>query len=264
MSSAQEKLLRFSPGKGNAKLEKLKGIVYTFSLPSGWTCPSAKDCHSKAVLKDGKYTIQDGKETQFRCFSATQEVVYKAVREQRQYNFDLLRQHKRAVDMMDLISRSLPTNATIIRIHVGGDFFNKEYMRAWIAVAMMAKHITFYAYTKSVNYWVELKAELGNKWPSNLKLNASKGGKHDDLIEKHKLKYAEVVYSEKEAKDKGLEIDHDDTHAFLQDKPFALLLHGVQPKGSLASEALKKLKGKGSYGRPKKSKPNRVRREPVY
>ena len=85
--------------------------------------------------------------------------------------------------------------------------------------------------------------------PSNFKLNASKGGKFDSLIDKHKLKYAEVVFSEQEAIDKNLDIDHDDTHAFLQDKPFALLLHGVQPKGSKASDALKALNGKGSYSK---------------
>lgn len=248
--SQERELLRFSPGKGNAKLEKLKGIIYTFSLPSGWTCPSAKDCLSKAVLENGTYRIKDGKDTKFRCFSATQEVVYKAVREQRQHNFDLLRKYKDANSMACLIETSLPDNATIIRIHVGGDFFNKEYMKAWMQVAENNPEVTFYAYTKSVNYW----AEFLNKIPKNLKLNASKGGKHDDLIEKYGLKYAEVVYTEQEAKDKGLEIDHDDSHAFLQDKPFALLLHGVQPKGSIAAQALKDLKGVGSYGRNKHKK----------
>lgn len=230
--------------------------MYTFSLPSGWTCPAAKDCHSKAILKAGKYTIQDGKDTKFRCFSATQEVVYKGVREQRQYNFKLLREARTAARMSELISESLPNNATVIRVHVGGDFFNFDYMYAWTLVAHANPNITFYAYTKSLDYWVNLKAK--NFIPNNFKLNASKGGRHDALIYQHKLKYAEVVFSEKEAKDKGLEIDHDDTHAFLQDKPFALLLHGVQPKGSRAADALKQLKGKGSYGKPRKTNKNKT------
>ncbi len=149
--------------------------------------------------------------------------------------------------MAELIETSLPKSATVIRIHVGGDFFNKEYMHAWAKVAKQHPKVTFYAYTKSLNYWVALQKDI----PANFKLNASKGGRHDALIPQHKLKYAEVVFSEKEALDKGLEIDHDDSHAFLQDKPFALLLHGVQPKGSLASDALKALHGKGSYSKPK-------------
>lgn len=240
------KLLKFSPGKGNAKLQSLGGIVYTFSLPSGWSCPSAKDCLSKAVLENGKYHIEDGKHTQFRCFSATQEVVYTAVREQRQFNYNLLLQHKNsAMDMAVLINDSLPEKATVIRIHVGGDFFNEDYMAAWIMVALLNPEKTFYAYTKSLNYWVSLQQEI----PSNFKLNASKGGRFDNLITQHNLKYAEVVYTEKEALDKGLEIDHDDSKAVYGDVSFALLLHGVQPKGSVASTALRALNGVGSYSK---------------
>jgi hypothetical protein len=242
------RLLKFSPGKGNAKLQSLGGVVYTFSLPSGWSCPSAKDCLSKAVLSNGKYHIQDGKHTQFRCFSATQEVVYPAVREQRQHNYDLLLPYKASpMDMASLISESLPEDATVVRIHVGGDFFNEDYMAAWIMVALLNPEKTFYAYTKSLNYWVSLQAEI----PANFKLNASKGGRHDNLITQHNLKYAEVVYTEAEAAQKGLEIDHDDSHAFLKDQSFALLIHGVQPAGSVAAQALKDLKGVGSYSKTK-------------
>jgi hypothetical protein len=73
-------------------------------------------------------------------------------------------------------------------------------------------------------------------------LTASRGGKHDDLIEKLGWKEALVVYSEKEAEQKGLEIDHDDTHAAFGKENFALLIHGTQPKGSAASVALQKIK----------------------
>ena len=242
--------LKFSPGAVNAKLAALKGKVYTFSLPSGWTCPGAKDCLSKAVEKGGKYHIEDGKHTKFRCFSASQEVVYTAVREQRQYNFDLLKPLKSSpMEMAILIGDSLPANATIVRIHVAGDFFNPDYMAAWIIVANLYPEITFYAYTKALNYWEQFLGEI----PTNFKLNASKGGKHDQLIEKHNLKYAEVVYSEEEAVQKGLDIDHDDSKAIYGTASFALLLHGVQPAGSIAAKALKELKGVGSYSKTKKN-----------
>jgi hypothetical protein len=51
-----------------------------------------------------------------------------------------------------------------------------------------------------------------------------------------------VVYSEQEAIDKGLEIDHDDTHAAFGKDNFALLIHGTQPAGSAASKALQVIK----------------------
>ncbi len=249
--TVDQTLLKFSPGKFNAKLQQIDGVLYSFSLPSGWSCPFAKDCLSKAVLNEetGKYTVQDGKNTEFRCFSASQEIVYPSVRLQRQHNFDLLRKLKKATEMAELIQKSLPKDATHVRVHVGGDFYTKEYMKAWLLIAEQNPNVLFYAYTKSLGYWVALKNEI----PVNFKLNASKGGSQDKLIAEYNLKFVEVVYSEQEAKEKGLSIDHDDTHAFKQDNSFALLIHGVQPKGSKAAAAQNELKkaDKGQYSRTK-------------
>ena len=112
---------------------------------------------------------------------------------------------------------SLNPKKKIIRIHVSGDFFNINYLKAWILVAQRNPNLTFYAYTKSLTYWIE---ELNNI-PVNLKLTASKGGKNDHLIEQYNLKFAQVVYSIEEAEQLGLEIDHDDSHAFSGNKSFA-------------------------------------------
>ena len=54
-------------------------------------------------------------------------------------------------------------------------------------------------------------------------------------------RYSKVVFSEDEAKQLGLEIDIDDSLCF-QDKPFALLLHGLQEKNTASAEALKLIK----------------------
>ena len=81
------------------------------------------------------------------------------------------------------------------------------------------------------------------------------GGTHDHLIKKYHLKFAEVVFSVQEASDKGLLIDHDDSLAMNDSsKPFALLLHGVQPAGSPASLAWQALikSGIGGYNRTRK------------
>ena len=48
--------------------------------------------------------------------------------------------------------------------------------------------------------------------PENLVLTVSRGGKHDNLIDLHDGA-AVVVYSEEEADELGLEIDHDDTRS---------------------------------------------------
>ena len=164
-------------------------------------------------------------------------------------NFDIIKSSKGDdLELADLIQRMLPDKYDIIRIHVGGDFFNQKYFDAWLEVARRLPEKIFYAYTKSLPYWIKRLDEI----PENFVLTASRGGKHDELINSHNLKCAEVVFSEKEAAEKGLEIDHDDWHAAFGKESFALLIHGVQPKGSKASEALQKLKKKGFKGYNKK------------
>ncbi len=238
------KLLYF--GLGNSKLS---AAIATFALPAGHACPFAKDCFSKADRITGKIT--DGSETRFRCFSASNECRATTVRKARWRNFELLQAARTVQGMADLIQASLPFGISFVRIHVGGDFFNETYFKAWLNVAIANPSIIFYAYTKSLGYWVKYKKLI----PSNFRLTASRGGKLDALIEKHNLVSAEVVFSTEEARRKGLEIDHDDSQAIKASKSFALLLHGTQPVGSLAGEAwngIKKLIG--GYSRNGKSK----------
>ena len=117
---------------------------------------------------------------------------------------------------------------------------------------MANSDILFYAYTKSLKYWDALRNEI----PENMVLTASYGGRDDWMIDHCDFRYAQVVYSEAEARDLGLCIDSDDSMAAnptWRDTNFALLLHGTQPKGSEAAVALKALKGKGSYSRKQRA-----------
>jgi hypothetical protein len=50
-----------------------------------------------------------------------------------------------------------------------------------------------------------------------------------------------------------MEVDHDDSHAAMPGPSFALLIHGIQPKGSDAGKAVRALRGNGSYSRRKVS-----------
>lgn len=239
-------LLKFS--KGNAKLNNK---IFTLSLPSGWACPFADKCLSKADIKTG--TLTDGKNTEFRCFSATQENIFPATRAQRNYNFNLLKKLKSASQVADLILVSIPKGATIIRIHVAGDFFSQTYFDGWMEAAKRRPEIIFYGYTKSIPYLVTRMHEM----PENFRLTASKGGRMDSMIAQHNLKYAEVVYSNEQAEGLGLEIDHDDSHAIKNTGSFALIIHGTQPAKSEAGKALQKLKSAGFTGYNRKEKKER-------
>ena len=242
-------MLKFS--SENAKLKEIsnwigyKPKVYSFSLPSGYTCPSALDCLSKADRITGKIT--DGKDTKYRCFSATTESMFPSVRNQRWDNFEPLRKLDKE-SIVKAIQEDLPKDMDILRVHVGGDFFNQKYFDAWMEVARLNPTKTFYAYTKSLNYWMHSVDNI----PNNFALNGSRGGTKDHLINEYKLKEAVVVFSLEEAESKNLEIDHNEKHAIQDTGSFALLLHGTQPRGSEASEALKSLKKQGikySYSR---------------
>lgn len=230
----QDKLY-FSEG-GNSKLP---GYVTSFSLVSGWSCPGAKNCLCRADADTGKLT--DGKHQQFRCFSATQEAAFPNVRERRWKNFTMLTNAGGTRGMVKLILKSLP-DFIVMRLHIAGDFFSQAYLDAWIEVARLRPKHQFYAYTKSLPFWVKRLETI----PANLRLVASRGGKYDALIDAHDLPCAEVVFHPDEAEARGLAIDHDDSLA--RDpavKRFALLLHGCQPAGSEAAAALRQMKESG-------------------
>lgn len=243
-------LLKFS--EANAKIKNLEkfGKVFSFDLPAGKTCPFADKCKSQVNCdENGKRKIQDGPNCEFRCFSASQEVLFTNVYNARKHNYDLLK-NLDIDSMVELIEKSFPSKAGVIRLHVSGDFFNMSYFMAWIEVAKNHPNVVFYAYTKSVKYWTLMQNDI----PSNMVLTASKGGVDDELITQHGLRSATVVYSELEAGD--LPIDHTDELAAnpeLKHISFALLLHGTQPKGSSAAKAKVALKGLGSYSRKIKS-----------
>lgn len=226
--------MKLTFGKGNAKLDKR---ITTFAIPSGYTCPGAAGCLTWANRKTGK--IRDGKNQIFRCFSASQEAAFPNVRKSRWKNFQLL-QSALATGGVEataqLISRSLPKNVEILRIHVAGDFFSANYLDAWILTAQQHPHITMYAYTKSLSFLT------GKTLPANLLITASEEGRWDHLIEKLNLHSSKVVFHPQDAN--SLVIDHDDSNAYKPSRPkqFALLLHGTQPKGSVSGRALQTLR----------------------
>jgi len=212
--------------------------VYAFSLPAGYSCPQALICKSYANKETGKIT--DGKQTTIRCYAASDEAKSPNARKARWYNFDILK----GLDFEGIYNElfdSFPSDAGIVRIHVGGDFFNQKYFNAWVYLAMNKPDVTFYAYTKSLPYWVDTPFSI----PENFKLIASRGGRADKLINQYNLREAVIVMSLEEADMEGLDIDHTEQIAIEGDDNFALLIHGTQPKGSEAGRAIQTLKKEG-------------------
>src|SRR5262249_23848789 len=109
-----------------------------------------------------------------------------------------------------------------------------------------------YWYTKSLRLWVSRLGDVGDGHVPgsipNVVPTASWGGRDDHLIERYGLRSARVVFSEEEAADLGLALDHDDRLAMAHGDDFALLLHGTQPKGSPAAKAVRALRDAGWTG----------------
>ena len=240
--------LKLKFGQGNAKLGR---EVLTFALPAGHSCPGAKTCQAFVVMKtndDGskQRMLVDGKDQDHRCYAASLEVAFTATYNLVNHNFSILRAHYKLGGeeaLTKLILRDLPKNPEKIRVHTDGDFFNQAYFNAWANVARALPNTLVYAYTKSLPFWLE--ARKAKRIPNNFVLTASRGGKHDHLIKKNRLREAIVVNHPSEAEALGLEIDHDDSHPQKRGGSFALLLHGIQSPGTAAAKAISVMKAEG-------------------
>lgn len=250
--------LGFSPA--NSKLlvleRKLNKKLYSFSMLSGFNCPGAKDCQSFAEFNEatGKFSIRDGKYTEFRCFSASQEVRYRPVYNQRKKNQRVLIAAAKSAELAaQMILESIPDDAEIIRVHVAGDFKTQNYFDAWLIVAEKRPDLQIYCYTKSLPFWVKRIDKVNSL--ANFAITASVGGKYDELISKYNLRSATVVGSLEEAQGMGLLIDKDDAFAAEKNgKNFALLVFSTQPKNSrFAKIVTKRIRnGEGGYAQARK------------
>ena len=225
-------ILKVSPP--NPKTRQ-SGYIESVSILSGHTCPYALTCMAKVHKVTRK--IVDGKHAITRCFSASNEASFPTVYNARLYNTELLQACKTEDEICNLLDFSIRKAFDPFRIHIGGEFYNQMYFDAWVKFASDNPYRIFYAYTKSLPYWVNRLGDI----PSNLSLTASYGGRADWMIEEYNLKYAIVVDHPDEATKLGLEIDHDDSHAIWGTESFALLLHGTQKAGTKSSNALKRM-----------------------
>lgn len=225
----KSRLLKFS--NDNTKVGE---NVTTFSLPAGWTCPFAKDCHMK-VSRTGKER-EVGKDAKYMCYAAWMEMNRKSLRNNRWHNYDLLNEAKTLADKANLIIKSLSYHfnengkTEYVRIHESGDFYNGEYLQAWVEAAKRFPNVIFYGYTKSLPFVIKYK-DIIDQVP-NFKLNVSAGSAKPELEGDVNYPVASVFQTPEEVLAAGQLVDVDDSIA--RDKKnindFALLVHGMQTK----------------------------------
>ena len=109
---------------GNTKL----GHVPNFSLPAETTCPGRTElCVKHCYARKGH----------FRQFN---------VRLAHANNYDLSLKSYFAKNMIAEIAQ---LGISVLRMHVGGDFYSAPYIRKWIKIAKACPSTTFFAYTHS-------------------------------------------------------------------------------------------------------------------
>lgn len=190
--------------------------VYEWNLPTGTTCPFALECKVIVDRQTGKFNIKRG---QYKCYAASPER-FPAVREHRWNNFEFVKNGG---------VPEIPKGCKSIRIHSSGDFYNQKYFDMWVNIAQTNPDIEIWAYTKSVQYWVNRINDI----PDNLTLTASYGGSQDYLIEKYNLKNVKVFQS-KELVTENRPIDFNDDWARKSKINFALLDNMKVSKKSLS------------------------------
>ncbi|CAB5223856.1 Gene 88 protein [uncultured Caudovirales phage] len=181
------------------------GEVYEFNLPTGTTCPFALECKVVVDRITGKFDVKKGA---YRCYASSSER-FPGVREHRWRNFDYVKSGGIPI---------LPDDCKAVRIHASGDFFNQAYFDTWMKLAQDNPGIEFWAYTKSIQYWINRIPYI----PKNFILTASYGGRQDHLIQEYNLKNV-IIYPCQEEVPSNRPVDFNDDYARIPEINFALL-----------------------------------------
>ena len=208
-----------------------KQTTHEFNLPAGWACPHADACLTKADKDTGKLVKRPDKNPDgtiplhisnaepYVCYAARAER-YPSVRNSRWHNYTADRARVHNSDTFDL-----PKNATHVRVHGSGDFFNEAYFCLWLETAQLHPDVQFWAFTKSIQYWIDHIDEV----PPNFALTASVGSKQDHLITEHGLRTATVYYDLADVPE-NMVIDYDDGEAQDPLAPSFALLENMSNK----------------------------------
>ena len=185
--------------KNNAK-------IFNFSIPayktkSGKvTCPFAAACVKYCYAQKGNYTR----------YPIVQEVQEKKYEISKQNNFNSL-----------MNAEIKKKKATHIRIHDSGDFYSVKYLQKWVQIAEYNPSIIFYAYTKSIKFFVD-----GLLLPDNMKIIFSEGSKTDELINIKEHRHARIFKNIDLLNASGyIDASTNDLQAITENKKVGLIFH---------------------------------------
>lgn len=154
----------------------------------------------------------DDQSHDYKCYAAKPER-FPGVRDHRWKNYEFVKNGG---------VPELPKDAKNVRIHASGDFFNQDYFDRWLEVCSNNPKVNFWAYTKSLPYWIKRLDGI----PDNLILTASCGGRNDQLISEHNLKHARVIQTIEQSN--RMPIDFNDDLARIPDLSFCMIDNNIK------------------------------------
>tara|TARA_R110002110_G_scaffold326831_1_gene538579 strand:+ start:377 stop:976 length:600 start_codon:yes stop_codon:yes gene_type:complete len=193
----------------NSKLKKTSiennARVLNFSLPAYKTitgktvCPFAKDCIKYCYAQKGNYR-------------------YPSVIKGLNNRYNLSQTDEFIPQMNATIILERPTH---VRIHDSGDFYSVKYLAKWIQIAEYNKEVIFYAYTKSIKFFVD-----GLLLPDNMKIIFSEGSKTDELINAREHRHARIFKTSEDLNAAGyIDASSNDLQAITENKKVGLIFH---------------------------------------
>lgn len=145
-------------------------------------CPTAGACASFCYARNGTYLFSN---VRGRHIQNLEYTLYHLEEWQAQMLSEV--QHKRMIGKH-------------VRIHDAGDFYNDEYLLAWLEIARQTPAVTFYSYTKEVSRFKRL---VEPNCPANFRYLYSMGGKEDHLVDKEVDRHADVFADDAAILDAG-------------------------------------------------------------
>lgn len=136
--------------------KKCHGMIKTFGLPAGSTCPG----------KGGQVCVE--------CYAQKGCYRFGVVRKAQAKRMALSMSSRFVGLMTSEIKRS---KCRYVRIHDSGDFYSQAYLDKWVAIAKECPDRKFYCYTKSLHLdWSEFDSL------PNCARTQSLGGKYDEMV----------------------------------------------------------------------------------
>ena len=162
-----------------------------------------KECVKYCYAQKGNYTR----------FPIIQELMEKKYNISKQDNF------------VELMTNEIKKKkAKYIRIHDSGDFYSIKYLNKWVQIAKDNKKVIFYAYTKSIKFFVD-----GLLLPKNFKVIFSEGSKTDKLINIKEHRHARIFMGANAKNDLlnagYIDASNNDLKAITSNKKVGLVYH---------------------------------------